>query len=423
MPLRLARRTARDLSETTLRCLLVIPLSVAAGAASALFLHSLESVTQTRFAHDWLLWLLPVFGLLTVALYRLCDRSGRGNNLILDEIHAPGGGVPLRMAPLVLLGTLITHMGGGSAGREGTAVQIGGGLAGGWARTLRLDHARTRLVLMAGVAAGFGSVFGTPLAGAVFALEVLASGTLAYEAILPCLVAAHTGDFTAKALGVHHAHITLNIPAGLADTGPFAALLAKSLAAGAVFGLGAAFFAGFLHKAGDIYKKLLPNPWVRVAAGGAGVILLAYALGTRAYLGIGVHPIPGEENAPYIAAAFTAGGVGAFAWFWKTIFTGLTLGAGFKGGEVTPLFFTGACLGNAVAGPLAMPADLGAALGFSAVFAGAANTPLAGTLLGVELFGGRYAPFFAAACFAAYKFSGAKGIYTAQRHGTDKALA
>ena len=175
--------------------------------------------------------------------------------------------------------------------------------------------------------------------------------------------------------------------------------------------------------AGDIYKKLLPNPWVRVAAGGAGVILLAYALGTRAYLGIGVHPIPGEENAPYIAAAFTAGGVGAFAWFWKTIFTGLTLGAGFKGGEVTPLFFTGACLGNAVSGPLAMPPELGAALGFAAVFAGAANTPLAGTLLGIELFGGQYAPFFAAACFAAYKLSGPRGIYTAQRRDTDKALA
>lgn len=400
-----------------------MPPAATTGAASALFLLALDRVTRTRFDTPALLWTLPLCGLATVALYKLCDRSGRGNNLILDEIHAPGGGVPLRLTPLVLLSTLITHLGGGSAGREGTAVQMGGGLAGGWAKALRLDHARTRVVLMAGVAAGFGSVFGTPLTGAVFALEVLTAGILTYESILPCLIAAYLGDFTAKALGAEHAHFQLKASVNVADTGPFAAMLLKSLAAGAAFGLGAAFFSACLHKAGDLYKKLMPNPWVRAAIGGLLVIGLALALGTRAYLGIGVDPVPGEQNAPYIAAAFTAGGVGAFAWFWKTVFTGLTLGAGFKGGEVTPLFFVGACLGNAVSGPLAMPADLGAALGFAAVFAGAANTPMAGTLLGIELFGGQYAPFFAAACFVAYKFSGGKGIYTAQRRGSDKTLA
>ncbi len=424
MPLRFFKKTSDDLVESALRCVLVTPLAIAAGSASALFLLTLEAVTQTRFSHPWLLWTLPLCGLLTVALYRFCDRSGRGNNLILDEIHAPGGGVPLRLTPLVLLGTLITHLGGGSAGREGTAVQMGGGLAGGWARALRLNHERTRLMLMAGVAAGFGAVFGTPLAGAVFALEVLTTGTLAYEAILPCLVAAYAGDFTARSLGAHHTHIAVMIPEGLDRTGAFAALLLKSLAAGAVFGLGAAFFSGFLHKAGETYRRLIPNAWLRIVAGATLVIALALALDTRAYLGIGVHDqIPGETQVACIKTAFVAGGVGAFAWFWKTVFTGITLGAGFKGGEVTPLFFVGACLGNALAAPLGMPVDFAAALGFVAVFAGAANTPMAGTLLGIELFGGEFAPFLAAACFAAYKLSGARGIYQAQRHGTDKSLA
>lgn len=409
------RRILGELAETTLRCLLALPLAAAAGSASALFLWTLDRVTQTRFDHAWLVWTLPALGVLTVAIYRLCDRSGRGNNLILDEIHRPGGGVPLRLAPLVLVSTLLTHLGGGSAGREGTAVQMGGGLAGGWAGVLRLNPGRTRLILMSGVAAGFGSVFGTPLAGAVFALEVLVAGTISHGAILPCLVAAYAGDFTAKAWGVEHAHLRLAVPAGLADPTGFIALFAKSLLAGALFGLCAAFFSGLLHRSGELQKRLVPNPYLRIAAGGFAVIALTLALGTRAYLGIGVYPVPGEPGAACLTAAFAAGGVGAFAWFWKSLFTGITLGAGFKGGEVTPLFFIGACLGNALAGPLGMPVDLAAALGFAAVFSGAANTPLAGTLLGVELFGGDFAPFFAAACFAAHKLSGPGGIYTAQR--------
>lgn len=419
------RRILAELAETTLRCLLALPLAAAAGSASALFLWALERVTHARFDHAWLVWTLPVLGVLSVALYRLCDRSGRGNNLILDEIHAPCGGVPLRLAPLVLVSTLLTHLGGGSAGREGTAVQMGGGLAGGWARALRLNPERTRIILMAGVAAGFGSVFGTPLAGAVFAIEVLVAGTISYGAILPCLIAAHAGDFIAKAWGVEHTRLHVSVPSALAETAgaPFVALFAKSLLAGAAFGLCAAFFSGLLHKSGELQKKLIPNAFLRVAVGGLVVILLALALGTRAYLGIGVYPVPGEPDAATIATAFAVGGVGAFAWFWKSLFTGITLGAGFKGGEVTPLFFIGACLGNALAGPLGMPVDLAAALGFVAVFSGAANTPLAGTLLGIELFGGEFAPFFAAACFAAYKLSGPGGIYTAQRTSSEKSPA
>jgi H+/Cl- antiporter ClcA len=325
--------------------------------------------------------------------------------------------VPARLAPLVFVSTLLTHLGGGSAGREGTAVQVGGGLAGGWARALRLDPARTRVVLMAGVAAGFGSVFGTPLSGAVFAGEVLVAGALSHAGILPCLVAAYAGDITARAWGVEHAHLRVTLPAALTEmnASPFVALFAKSLLAGALFGLAAAFVTALLHRSAGLQKKLLPNPFLRVAAGGLLIALLALAPGAHAYLGIGAHPIPGDANAAHLAAAFSIGGVGALAWFWKSLFTAVTLGAGFKGGEVTPLFFIGACLGNTLAGPLGMPVDLTAALGLVAVFSAAANTPVAGTLLGIELFGGAFAPLFAAACFAAHKLSGSGGIYTSQR--------
>ncbi len=409
------RRLGAEITETLSRCAAVLPPAAAIGAATALFLHGLERITAMRESTPHLLWALPLCGLLSVALYRLCDRSGRGNNLILDEIHAPGGGVPARMAPLVLLATWITHLGGGSAGREGTAVQIGGGVAGGWAGLLRLNADRTRLMLFAGVAAGFGAVFGTPLAGAIFALEVICAGALAYEFALPCLTAAYAGDLVAKHFGVEHKRITVALPDALGHADLLPPLLLKSLAAGVVFGLGAALFARFSHLAADLFKKHLPNPWLRVVAGAALIIALTLALGTRAYQGLGVTPVPGEPDAPHLAAAFATGGIVAYAWLLKIIFTGITLGCGFRGGEVTPLFVTGALLGHVVAAPLGLPHDLGAALGFVAVFAGAANTPIAGTLLGVELFGGALAPLFAIACFAAYRCSGARGIYSAQR--------
>lgn len=420
--IRRVRTLAGEITDTLTRCALVLPPAAAIGAATALFLLGLERITQARETSPHLIWALPLCGLLSVALYKLCDRSGRGNNLILDEIHAPGGGVPARMAPLVLISTWVTHLGGGSAGREGTAVQIGGGLAGGWAGVLRLDGARTRLMLFAGIAAGFGAVFGTPLAGAIFALEVVAAGTIVHACAIPCLIAAYTGDFVARSCGVEHHRITVALPEVLGQpaSGTFPLLLLKALGAGVAFGAGAAIFSRFAHGAADTFKKLLPNPWWRVLAGSAILLALTGALGTRAYLGLGVTPVPGEPDAPWLGAAFAAGGVAAYAWLLKIAFTGITLGCGFRGGEVTPLFVTGAMLGHVVAGPLGLPHDLGAALGFVAVFAGAANTPLAGTLLGVELFGGALAPLFAAACFVAYRFSGARGIYAAQRSATPK---
>jgi H+/Cl- antiporter ClcA len=399
--------------------LILVPMAAAVGTLCAAFLWSLDAATKARFDHPWLLFLLPIGGGAIGLLYHALGKSVEGgNNLIVEQIHQPGGGVPLRMAPLIFLGTVVTHLLGGSAGREGTAVQLGGSLASAVAKQFRLDAPSIRIVLMAGIAAGFGAVFGTPLAGAIFALEVLAVGRVEYRALMPCLVAGLVGDWTCHAWGIHHTayHIdyAANPTAGLL-TEPL--LLGKAAVAGVVFGLAGLVFAEANHALGGWLKRVVPYGPARPLIGGLAIIALVYLLGTRAYLGLGVwSPVPGD---PTIAGFFT-GPVDQWSWLLKILFTVITLSAGYKGGEVTPLFFIGAALGNALSGVLQAPVDLFAGLGFVAVFAGAANTPLACTVMGIELFGAGNAVPIAVACFTAYICSGHNGIYLSQRIAVPK---
>ncbi len=410
---------------------IITPMALAIGSACALFLWLLEEATQARWRSPWLLYLLPVAGLAIGLMYHWLGRSVEsGNNLIMDEIHEPGGGVPLRMAPLVLIGTLVTHLFGGSAGREGTAVQMGGSLAGGWSRVIKpFITVDIRILLMAGIAAGFGGVFGTPVAGAIFAIEVIAIGRMNYAAIVPCLIASIASDWACQSWGVGHTHyhvasIIEATPAGAARTEAPAprlldgVLLLKVVVAAVAFGLVSLLFARTTHGVQQLFRRFIGLPWLRPVMGGIVVIAMVWLAGTRDYLGIGVtgeHP-----DSVSIVSAFSAGGADTWSWLLKLIFTAITLGAGFKGGEVTPLFFIGAALGNTLAWVLHAPVDLFAALGFVAVFAGATNTPLACTLMAVELFGPSQAIYFAIACFVAYLFSGHTGIYTSQRIGVPK---
>lgn len=400
--------------------LLVIPVGVLSGSASAFFLWSLDRVTELQWQHGWLLFLLPVAGAVVGWIYHRIGKSAEGgNNLIIDQIHEPGGGVPSRMAPLILVSTLVTHLFGGSAGREGTAVQMGGSLASAYGRACRFSADNIRVLLMAGVAAGFGSVFGTPLAGAIFAMEVLVIGRVQYEALIPVVVASVVGDVTCSAWGIHHSiyHIGITDVSGLHATLE-GGLLAKVVLAAAVFGLASKLFAELTHGLQHALKRVLRNGAMRAAVGGLVVIGLVYLVGTRDYLGLGVHGRTPDSVS--LLAAFHEGGATPWSWWWKLLFTAVTLAAGFKGGEVTPLFFIGAALGNTLAVLLGAPVDLFAGLGFIAVFAGATNTPLACTVMGIELFGSHYTLYFAIACFVAYYFSGHSGIYAAQRLGVSK---
>ncbi len=398
---------------------IVLPIALVTGAACALFLRLLDGVTRARFVHPALLWALPLAGVGVAYLYeRHGKNAAEGNNLILSAIHsarseAPDDDsslVPRRMAPLILLATLVTHLFGGSAGREGTAVQMGGALAASWARVLRLDARSKRLALLCGLAAGFAGVFGTPLAGAVFALEVLWRGRLETEDAPMCLLAALGADWFSRALGTHHETYVLTwVPsAGVGEI----TLAVKVALAAIAFGWAARGFIELTERLAHLFKTRLKNPLARPFVGGIGIILLTGAIGTRDYLGLSVSSP--DPRAVTLASAFGGGGVPPFAWLGKLVFTALTLGSGFKGGEVTPLFFVGATLGHALAGPLGVPVALLAAIGFVAVFAGASKTPLASTLLGIELFGAHGAALFAVACFVATRAGGSRGLYGAQ---------
>lgn len=381
---------------------------VLAGLSSAGFLVSLTWATDTRLAHPWLLAVLPLAGFGVGLAYQLAGgRAAAGNALIIDEIHDPRAWVPTRMAPLIYAGTVVTHLFGGSAGREGTALQMSGSLSDRAARLLRLRPADRRLLLIAALGGGFGAVFGVPLAGCVFALEVQSVGRLRYDALVPALTAALVGDQVVRHLHVAHAHYP--------DIGRVeltAPLLGRVVVAGLAFGLCAAAFVELTHGLRRLFASSIRWPPLRPLAGGLIVVGLTLALGTRAYLGLSL---------PLITAAVGGGaGLAAGAFALKLAFTAITLGSGFQGGEVTPLFVIGATLGAALGRSLGAPVPLLAALGFVAVFAGAANTPLACTVMGIELFGSGPAPLFLVACALSYVFSSHRGIYATQRIDTPK---
>lgn len=382
---------------------------ILSGTASAILLASLEWATATREAHQWTIAFLPLAGLLVGSLYHYWGKTVEaGNNFILEEIHNPRGVIPARMTPLILLGTCLTHLFGGSAGREGTAIQTGASLADQLTHLLPFNSKDRRILLMAGISGGFSSVFGTPLAGAVFGMEVLTVGRLGYYAILPCFISAFVADYVTRAWGIHHT--VYRVTQIVAFT---PATIVYSLIAGIAFGLVGMCFAEATHVVSRISKKYIHWAPARPLVGGVVVASAVFLLGTTRYIGLGIPTIVDSFSTKLPLYDFAA----------KMLFTVVTLGTSFKGGEVTPLFFIGSTLGNALSSILPLPASLLAGMGFVAVFAGSANTPISSTLMAVELFGPEAGSFAALACVASYLFSGHTGIYHSQRVGNSKHAA
>jgi len=395
---------------------LVVPVAAAIGSMVALFLWLLSWAIHYRFAHTWLLYLLPLAGIVIHLAYKYYGSSAeRGNNLIIDEIHQPGAGVPKRMGPLILVTTVITHLFGGSAGREGTAVQIGGSIANLFAGWFGLEQKDVQTLLTAGIAAGFGAVFGTPFTGAVFAIEVLNSRKTHYAYLWPCLVAGFVGDYTVYLWRIKHTAYHIDAFAA-GDFNFYTLILLKIILAAALFGLVSRLFAKLVHGIKSVFLRYIKITWLIPVIGGSIIIGLTFLLGKPDYLSLGVDAE--YPKAVTIVSAFHNGGAELLSWFWKLLYTAVTLGTGFKGGEVTPLFYIGATMGNTLATLLNAPVSLFAALGFIAVFSGATNTPVACTIMGMELFGIEYAPYFAVACFIAYLFNGNAGIYSSQFRDT-----
>lgn len=371
-------------------------IGLVGGIIGSLFHIGVDTATQVRLAHSWVLYLMPVGGLAIVGLYRLTKTEGKGTNDIIASVHF-GEQVPGLLVPVIFVSTVITHLCGGSAGREGAALQIGGGIGYQAGRLLRLGEKDLPLATLCGMSGVFAALFGTPLTATVFALEVISVGVLYYAGLVPCLTAALTGYLVSVLMGVPPTRFTVTVPGLEVRTMLLVMVLALLCAVVSIL------FCRGLHGVEHLLKRTLKNPYLRVAVGAA--VLIGLTLLTNGdYNGAGMEVI----------GRAIAGQADPWAWVWKLLFTAITIGCGFKGGEVVPSFFVGAAFGCVAAGWLGLPAGFGAAMGLVSVFCGAVNCPLASIILSVELFGSGDLLYFAMACSISYLISGYCGLYSSQ---------
>ena len=397
------RREARSAAETTvtfIKWLLIALITGAVGGAVGSMFHvSVQWAAQLRGTYPWLLYLLPGGGILVAAMYRLSRMENENTNAIIDSIHF-GDDVPLLLVPCIYFATVMTHLFGGSAGREGAALQIGGSLGCYIGRLVHLDAKDMRIATLCGMSAVFAALFGTPLTATIFALEVISVGVFYYSALVPCTVAAVTAFGISTAVGIAPTRFTVTTAALQPE------MLLRVAGLAILCSIMSILFCVTMHGTEHALVRRIPNDYLRIILGGAAVVGMTLLVGTTDYNGAGME---------IITAAIEQGKAAPAAFLLKLIFTAVTIGCGFKGGEVVPTFFIGATLG-CVAGPLlGIPAGFAAALGLVCVFCGAVNCPIASIVLSVELFGASALIYFALACGIAYMLSGYFGLYSSQK--------
>ena len=376
--------------------LLAILVGAVCGLVGTAFHVCVNFATQWRGELAWLLYLLPVGGVVIVWLYhRLGQSSSLGTDKLFTSIQDRTA-VPVAMAPLIFVATFLTHLLGGSAGREGAALQLGGSLGSDIGRLLRLNEDDRRTLTMVGMGALFAALFGTPLTATVFVMEVLCMGHMVYSSFVPCIVASLTAFGVSLLLHMEPEGYVLAVVPGL---NWLSALQVTGLAA--LCAALSVIFCAVMHVSGHSFKKWMKNPYVRAIAGGAAIIALTLLVGTRDYNGAGAQVI---ERA-------IEGEARPWDFILKLIFTAITLGCGYKGGEIVPTFFVGATFGCVVGPLLGMNPGFAAAIALVATFCGNTNCPVASVFLGIELFGGQAVPLFALACAVSYMLSGYSSLY------------
>ena len=378
--------------------ILALVIGAFCGVIGSAFHIGVHHATELRAHHPWLLLCLPLAGLGIVAFYKLVKVEGHGTNNIIDAVHF-GKGLSIFLLPAIFIGTILTHLCGGSAGREGAALQMGGTIGYHTGRLLRLDDRDLRVATLAGMAAFFSALFGTPLAASVFAMMVISIGIVYDVAFIPCLAAALTAYGVSLTMGVEPTRFHVDMP--VLDGG----MLTRVALLAALCAVVSIVFCNVIHQMEHHVAHRVKNAWLRAVVGGAGIIGLTWLCGTTDYNGAGME---------VITAAVEQGIARPEAFLLKILFTAITLAAGYKGGEVVPSFFVGATFGCVVGPLLGIPAGFAAAIGLVAVFCGATNCPLASIFLAIELFGDGGMLYFALACGISYMLSGYNGLYSSQ---------
>ncbi|MBR5564557.1 MAG: chloride channel protein [Roseburia sp.] len=370
------------------------------GSISTAFHFSIMIATMVREATPWVIFLLPIGGLIIVRCYRIVkDNKELSTNSVLSAIHS-NEKLPLKMAPLIFVSTVITHLFGGSAGREGAALQLGGSIGNGLGGLFRFTDNDKHIMIMCGMSAAFAALFGTPMAAAIFSMEVISVGIMQYSALVPCVIASLSAFSVAQAFGVGQELFLVEwVPNFTIFSSAKVIILAVLCAVLSIA------FCVMLHQTEHLYKKLFKNPYLRIVVGGCLIIILTLLVGDQTYNGTGMHVI--EEA--------MKGHVIPYAFILKMIFTALTIGAGYKGGEIVPSFFIGATFGCLFGNVIGFAPDLCAAVGMASLFCGVTNCPITSLLISFELFGYEGMPYYLLAIAFSYMLSGYYGLYSSQR--------